>query len=30
VKLGGGNVEEAFTFTFLDGAKIEVLGSTRN
>ncbi len=30
VKLGDGNVEEAFTFTFLDRAKIEVLGSRRD
>jgi hypothetical protein len=29
VKLGDGNVEQAFTFTFLDAAKIEVLGLKR-
>ncbi|HSI73259.1 MAG TPA: transglutaminase-like domain-containing protein [Fimbriimonas sp.] len=29
VKLGEGNVEEAFTFTFLDRAKIEVLKTKR-
>ena len=29
VKLGDGNVEEAFTFTFLDKVKIEVLEAKR-
>ncbi len=30
VKLGEGNVEQAFTFTLLDKAKIEVLGTKRD
>jgi transglutaminase-like putative cysteine protease len=30
IKLGEGNVEEAFTFTFLEKAKITVLGSSKN
>ena len=29
VKLSDGDVERAFTFTFLDRAKVEVLGSRR-